>query len=353
MKRLVPVLALPLLAPVCIWAQPFAGVTNARDNADGIAVGAAPSSTGVAAPVVDPRDTMPMAPPPPTAAAPVDDRTAATPVIPTPHLDPSASAAPSLPALVKRPIRQEVTEAEPGVLLVQPASTLVHQLPHMADTRMNTNGTLNGQMFNDQTETLTPTGIIDDQAAPDVDNHGGFSFGGGQGSEPAGPVEPAVAAVPSPVAPVSATQPPVTQPSIGPVKVISPVAAISSVTVASASTSVSSSNPTPHISNLVVPLTQPIAAALTFMADDITLSARVKQQLQTFSGLARGNTLASLTITQRTVAPLNALNELADARRKAILAVLKAEGVINDKTRVSEVRTRSTAATSKVTLIGR
>jgi hypothetical protein len=339
MKRLVPALVLlPVLAPVCVWAEPFAGVVNARDMADGVAVGAPVATSGSFAPVTDPRDTMPMAPPPPMAAAPVDDRTAATRAIPTPHLDPSASAAPSLPALVKRPIQQDVTEASPGVLLVQPASTLSHPAPHMVDSRMTTDGTLNGQMFNDRTETLTPTGIIDDQPEP----KDGFSFGGGQGAVQ--PDTPEAAAAPSPMLPVS-----VTQPIAGPVKIISPVAVISPVTAASSSVPVSPSNPTPQTS----PLTQPIAAALTFMADDITLSVRAKQQLQTFSTLAKGNTLATLTITQRTVAPLNALGELADARRKAILAVLKANGVINDKTRVSEVRTRSTAATSKITLIGR
>ncbi len=334
MKRLVPALA---LLPFLAWAEPFAGVTNARDMADGIAASTLAAASGSFAPVTDPRDTMPMAPPPPVAAAPVDDRTAATPVIPTPHLDPSASAAPSLPALVKRPIEQEVTEASPGVLLVQPASTLSRPVPHMADTRMNTNGTLNGQMFNDHTETLTPTGIIDDQPEP----KDGFSFGSGQGA--AQPAVPEADAVPTPTMPAS-----ITQSVVGPVKIVSPVSVLSPVTIITPTAVLSTSNPTPQTS----PLTQPIAAALTFMADDITLSARVKQQLQTFSNLAKGNTLRTLTLTQRTVAPLNALNELSDARRKAILEALKANGVINDKTRISEVRTRSTSASSKVTLIG-
>jgi hypothetical protein len=140
----------------------------------------------------------------------------------------------------------------------------------------------------------------------------------------------------------------ITQSVVGPVKIVSPVSVLSPVTIITPTAVLSTSNPTPQTS----PLTQPIAAALTFMADDITLSARVKQQLQTFSNLAKGNTLRTLTLTQRTVAPLNALNELSDARRKAILEALKANGVINDKTRISEVRTRSTSASSKVTLIG-
>jgi hypothetical protein len=106
------------------------------------------------------------------------------------------------------------------------------------------------------------------------------------------------------------------------------------------------------VASPTVPLTQPIAAGLSFLNDDITLSPRTKQQLETFARLAKGNMLKQITITQRTVAPLDALTTLADARRKLILDQLKTLGAINDATQVSEVRTRSTAATSKITLIG-
>jgi hypothetical protein len=198
----------------------------------------------------------------------------------------------------------------------------------MAPPPMITNGTLNGQMFNDQTETLTPKGIIDDKT-PEGD---GFGF---SPAEELPPAPPFVSAPVSPVAPPPAL--------VSPVSVAGAAAPLPAVAAASPTV--------PHGYRMY-------AATLGFSADSTALAPAEQARLKQFIAQAKADApLKTLTLTQRTVLPafagVGTLNSLTDSRRAAILAPLKAAGVIDGHTQVAELRVRDSAPKSKTTLTGR
>ncbi|HEX2858906.1 MAG TPA: hypothetical protein VHP58_01730 [Alphaproteobacteria bacterium] len=325
-------LLLAAMAPALAMGQGFGKVVNSIDSANKATVPPASVPDGFAK-VTDTRDTMPLPPPPPRLAAPIEQPIEETDAIYTPP--PPTVPSPTLPPLVKRSIPQQVTEAAPGVLLVQPGNL---SDARGRDAPLTTNSTITGRMFNDRTETLTPEGIVDDQPDP----RGGFSFGG----TPEGARLPAVESPEAPVAP-AIEQPAVAMPTAPSITAPMPVIIISPATVVTPTVEAS---PTAAVSATVPQ--GPMAAGLTFTNDDTDLSPKAKKQLDTFSRLAGGVPLASLSLTQRTVGPVNALNELADARRANILKALRAAHVVNDTTRIHEVRVRATTPQSKVTLVG-